>query len=143
MAIGVELFKRGFEKIMNPAPVEFSWIFAGVLVCSIMLKLWMMFFNRMIGRKIDSQTLIATAADSRNDVITISVVLIASLISHFLSVELDGWMGLAVAVFILVSGFGLMRDTLNPILGKAPDEKTVKEIRKRIMSYPGVLRKSK
>lgn len=139
MVIGVELFKSGFSKIMNPAPVEFSWIFVGILVGSIILKLWMMFFNRKIGIKIDSQTLIATAVDSRNDVITTSAVLIASLISYFFNVDLDGWMGLAVAVFILVSSFGLIRDTLNPILGKAPDEKTIKEIQTRIMSYPGVL----
>jgi len=139
MVIGVEILKSSINKILNPAPVEFSWISIVVLAVSILLKLWMMFFNRKMGRKINSQTLIATAADSRNDVFTTSSVLIASLISHFSSVELDGWMGLTVALFILVSGFGLIRDTLNPMLGNAPDEETVNDIRKRIMSYPGVL----
>mgnify|MGYP002529452260 FL=1 len=96
-------------------------------------------FNRKVGRLIDSKTLIATAADSRNDVISTTAVLAASLLSHFTSLELDGWMGLAVAVFILYSGFGLVRDTLDPLLGRAPDPRLVAEIRGKILGYPGVL----
>ena len=92
-----------------------------------------------VGRLIDSKTLIATAADSRNDVISTTAVLAASLLSHFTSLELDGWMGLAVAVFILYSGFGLVRDTLDPLLGRAPDPRLVAEIRGKILGYPGVL----
>ena len=125
MVIGVELFRGSVEKIINPAVVEFSWIIVAVLIFSILLKLWMMFFNMDIGKKINSKTLIATAADSRNDVITTSAVLAAALISHFADIELDGIMGIAVAVFILYSGFGLIKDTLNPMLGRAPDEEQV------------------
>ncbi len=139
LVIGVELLKGSAEKIFAPSPVDFQWISVGVLAGSILMKLWMAAFNRRVGRMIDSQTLIATAADSRNDVITTTAVLAAALISHFASVELDGWMGLAVAVFILYSGFGLVRDTLDPLLGHAPDPKLVAEIQSRILSYPGVL----
>lgn len=139
MVIGVELFKSSVEKIINPEPVVFGWVFTAVLMLSILLKLWMAFFNIKIGGIINSRTLIATAADSRNDVISTSAVLAASLISHFTGVELDGWMGVAVAVFILYSGFGLVRDTLDPMLGKAPDPETVSKIHEKILSYPGVL----
>lgn len=139
MVIGVELFKSSIGKIIHPEPVIFSWVGVGVLVFSILLKLWMAVFNTKTGKAINSKTLIATAVDSRNDVITTAAVLMAALISHFTSVELDGWMGLAVAVFILYSGFGLVKDTLDPMLGRAPEQEMVDAIRKKILSYPGVL----
>ena len=139
MVIGVELFKSSFEKVLRPSPVEFSWLTAGVLLGSILLKLWMAYFNKNMGTKISSETLIATAADSRNDVITTSGVLLASLFSYFTNIDLDGYVGLAVALFILYSGFGLIKDTLNPLLGKAPDEELVRYIQEKILSYPGVL----
>lgn len=139
IVIGLELLRSSIRKIMTPEKVVFSWVSAGVLVFSIALKLWMMFFNRRTGKLINSKTLIATAADSRNDVITTSAVLAAAIISNFCSVELDGWMGIAVAAFILYSGFGLVKDTIDPMLGKAPDIELVREIKKKILSYPGVL----
>lgn len=139
MVIGVELFRSSIGKIIHPEAVVFSWISAAVLVCSILLKLWMAAFNTKIGRRINSKTLIAAAVDSRNDVIATAAVLAAALISRFTSLELDGWMGLGVAVFILYSGFGLVRDTLDPMLGRAPDPEMVDGIKKKILSYPGVL----
>ena len=137
--IGFELLKSGVDKIIHPENVEFNFIFAGILVFSILLKLWMMFFNTKTGRLINSQTLIATATDSRNDVIATAAVLAASLISYFTGVQLDGYMGVAVSLFILYSGVMLIRDTLDPLLGKAPDRELVEEIRKKILSYPGVI----
>lgn len=139
MIIGVELLKSSIDKILHPERVIFSAVTACVLLFSIVLKLWMAFFNAKMGRTINSGTLEATAADSRNDVITTSAVLIAAIASKFTNVELDGFMGAAVALFILYSGFGLVKDTLNPILGKAPEPETVKAIRDKILSYPGVL----
>lgn len=139
MVIGVELFKSSFQKIIHPAEVEFGPAIVVVLVLSILVKLWMAQFNRTVGKKINSQTLLATAADSRNDVITTAAVLVASVISAVAGVELDGFMGVAVSVFILYSGFGIIRDTLDPLLGKAPEPEVVEEIRNRIMEYPGVL----
>ena len=139
LVIGVELLKSSAEKILHPAPVTFSWVAMGVLAASIAVKLWMALFNRTLGRRINSGSLIATAADSRNDVLTTSAALIASLVSHFIHVELDGWMGVAVALFILYSGVGLIKDTIDPLLGVAPDPELVKHIHDKIMSYPGVL----
>ena len=106
LVIGVELLKSSVDKILHPAAVTFSWVAMAVLAASIAVKLWMSVFNRTLGKRINSGSLIATAADSRNDVLTTSAVLVASLISHFANVELDGWMGAAVALFILYSGVG-------------------------------------
>ena len=139
LVIGVELMKTSVEKILHPQSVTFSWPLALVLVCSIAVKLWMSAFNRKIGRRIDSKTLIATADDSRNDVIATAVVLLATVAGHLTGLKLDGWLGAAVAAFILVSGFALVRDTIDPLLGGAADAKQVERIRKKIMSYPGVL----
>ncbi len=139
LLIGVELFRTSLNKVLHPSPVQFSWITVGVLAASILVKQWMASFYRNIGHTISSNTLQAAAADSRNDVIATAAVLVAALISHFFGVQLDGWMGLAVASFILYSGFGLLRETLDPLLGNAPDPELVQQIRESILSYPGVL----
>ena len=139
MIIGFELLKSSVEKIVSPSATVFSWISVAVLGASVLVKLWMSLFNRTVGKKINSQALIATAADCRNDVIATLAVVIAMIISHYTEFELDGYIGLAVALFIMYSGFGIIRETLDPILGRAPDPEFVEEIRKTIMSYPGVV----
>ncbi len=139
IVIGVELFRSSIERIITPQPVEFSIVSVIVLSVSIVVKLGMMIFNTSMGKRIDSQTLIATAADSRNDCITTAAVLAAAIISHFANVQLDGIMGTLVAAFILYSGAGLVRDAMNPLLGNAPDPKLVESIREKILTYPGVL----
>lgn len=139
MLIGVELLKSSINKIVTPSAVAFNWITVAVLATTVLVKLWLAAFNKNIGKCINSNTLIATAADARNDVIATSAVILSMIVSKYTSVELDGYVGLAVALFILYSGFGLVRDTLDPILGHAPDPEFVEEIRKKIMSYPGVL----
>lgn len=139
MVIGVELLGTSIQKVRNPEPVQFSWIMVGILIGSILVKLWMAVFNRKVGKTISSDTLIATAADSRNDVIATGAVLVATLISHFANMNLDGWMGIGVALFIIYSGFGLVKDTLDPLLGQAPDPALVEMIQKKVMSYEGVL----
>ena len=105
---------------------------------SILVKWWLAAFNRATGRLIASETLIATAADSRNDVIATSAVLLSSLIAHYTGLYLDGWMGIAVAVFIIASGIGLVKDTLDPLLGSAPDPQLVQAIEEHIAGYPGL-----
>lgn len=140
LVIGIELGKESIGKIIAPTAVEFSWLSAAVLVASVLVKLWMSGFNRYVGKLIHSDTLLATAADSRNDVISTSAVLVASLAAHFTGFDrLDGIMGLAVALFILYSGIGLVRDTLDPILGAAPDPEQVDYIKEKALSYPNVL----
>ena len=140
LVIGIELGKESLAKIITPTAVEFSWLSAAVLVASILVKLWMSSFNHQVGKLIHSDTLMATAADSRNDVISTAAVLAASLVAHFTAFDrLDGIMGLLVALFILYSGIGLVRDTLDPILGAAPDPEQVAYIKEKALSYPDVL----
>lgn len=139
MVVGVELFRGSLEKILAPTPVTFTWITIVVLGASIVLKLWLAAFNRATGRLIGSETLIATAADARNDVITTSMVLVSTLIAHYAGIHLDGWIGLLVALFIVFNGIGIVRKTLDPLLGKAPDPQFVREIEQYILAYPGVL----
>ncbi len=137
--IGFELLKTSIGKIINPSTVNFSWVLVIVLLLSTIIKLWMMVFNKKLGKTIKSDTLIATAQDSRNDVISTLAVLVAAIVSEFTSLQLDGWIGLGVAAFILVSGFGLIKSTIDPMLGNAPDAEFVKKIHDKIMSYEGVL----
>ncbi|MGN0649200.1 MAG: cation diffusion facilitator family transporter [Oscillospiraceae bacterium] len=139
LIIGIELLKSSVAKIITPEPVEFSWVTIAVLAASIVVKLLMMLFYRRTGKLINSETLFATAADSRNDVITTLVVLIAAIVSGFSGLNLDGIMGLLVACFILWSGVGLIREAISPLLGRAPEPELVESIRAKIMSYPGVL----
>lgn len=139
MVIGVELMKGSIEKILAPTPVSLSAATAIVLLGSIAMKLWQSSFNRRIGKKIGSKTLIATADDSRNDVISTSAVLLAMVFGHFTGLNIDGYMGAAVAAFILVSGYGLVKDTIDPMLGTAPTNEQVSEIKRKLESYPGVL----
>ena len=139
LVIGVELMKTSVEKILHPSEVLFSWPLMLVLVLSIAVKFWMSAFNRRIGKRISSKTLEATADDSRNDVIATGAVLLATVIAHVTGLTLDGYMGAAVAAFILFSGFMLVKETIDPLLGGAADAKQVERIRRKIMSYPGVL----
>ena len=118
VVIGVELGKSSVEKIIAPTPVEFSLPLAAVLAVAVALKLGLYFFNRHLGKKISSTALLATAADSRNDAISTTAVLLAAVLEMQFGWQLDGWMGLAVAVFILYSGVTLAKDTISPLLGE-------------------------
>lgn len=138
-AVGIELIRTGIERILNPQPVAMSIPLAVVLLLSVLVKLWMVAFNHTIGARIESDTLEATAVDSRNDVLTTLAVLACTAISAWTGVNLDGWASALIGVFVLVSGLQLIRDTLNPLLGSAPNEELVEHIREKIMSYPGVL----
>ena len=129
LIIGFELAKSSFQKILHPAPVAFSPLVAGVLVVSILVKLWMCLFNRSLGRRIQSPALEATAADSRNDVITTSAVLVAAIVGAVTNLAIDGYAGLLVALFILWSGVGIAKDTINPLLG----ERESPELRRTII----------
>ena len=137
--IGVELIQTSIDKVLNPTATEFSLAVVAVLALSILVKLWMAVFNRTIGRRISSTTLEATAVDSRNDVISTGVVLVCAIVSHLTGIDLDGIVGIAVGAFIVYSGAQLVRDTVNPLLGQAPDPALVSHIQNKILGYPGVL----
>ena len=139
LVIGVELLKSSVVKIFSPGKTGFSLIALSILLFSILGKLWLMYFNRNLSLRIHSETLRATSADSRNDVITTLSVLIAALISRFTGFDLDGYIGAAVALFILYSGYGLVKSTIDPLLGKAPDQSFIDHIEQKVLSYEGVL----
>ena len=139
IVIGIELLRSGIERIITPQPVDFSIVAIVVMLVSIAVKFGMMIFDRSMGRRIDSKTLISAAADSRNDCIVTAAVLAAGILSHRTGVQLDGVMAVLVAGFILFSGAGLVRDTMDPLLGNAPSPEMVGKIREKILSYPGVL----
>ena len=139
LVIGVELVKTSAEKILHPTAVEFSAIAAVVLLASIGVKLWMNLFNRALAKKIDSKALLATAEDSRNDCITTSAVLLAALFERQFHIPVDGWVGLAVAAFILHSGWGLAKDTISPLLGENADPELRGKLVDYIVSQPKVL----
>lgn len=140
LAIGLSLLKESALKVLHPTPVVFSWLSIGVLAASILVKLWLSGFNRTVGKKINSETLMATAADSRNDVLTTGAVLLSTILCSLTGYGImDGIMGVGVAAFILWSGWGLVMDTLSPLLGESPSPELVEHIERTVMSYPGVL----
>ena len=139
LVIGVELGKSSLEKIFHPQAIRFGLVPALVLAVSILVKFWMSAFNHTLGQKIHSETLEATAADSRNDVITTAAVLAASLIELATGLKVDGFMGLAVALFILWSGIGLAKDTVSPLLGEGADPELREKIVDKLRENPKVL----
>ncbi len=137
--LGLQLIGSSFEKILHPETVTVSYLTYAVLIISILTKLWQGIFNRTVGKRIDSDALQATAADSLNDVFATSAVLISAIVYHFTSIPIDGWMGMAVAIFITISGIKLVIETGDPLLGQAPDPQLIREIGQRITSYDGVI----
>lgn len=139
LLIGAELAKSSFSKILHPETVEFSLLTLGVLVGSILVKLWMALFCRKLGRRIDSTTLLATSADSRNDVISTAAVLVGCLAGYFFDVKLDGYIGMAVALFIIWSGCSIAKDTISPLLGEQASGELVRSISDLILSHEKIL----
>lgn len=137
--IGFELIKSSFGKIFNPSEVGFNLVMVFVLLLSILLKLWLMAFNKGLNKSIASPALDATATDSRNDVITTCAVLAALVFGYFTNINLDGYMGVLVGGFIVFSGIGLVKETISPLVGEATNIEIVEQIDKKIKSYDGVL----
>ena len=139
LLVGVELGQSSIEKILHPSDTVLSPLSAGLLLASILVKLWMGWFNAALGRRTDSAALRAAATDARSDVLATSAVLAGLVISHFFQVQLDGWLGLVVAAFILRSGWGAAKDTLDPLLGTPPDPAMVADIKALLLGQPQIL----
>ena len=139
LLMGAELAKSSVDKILHPEAVTFSWLAAGILLASIGVKLYMYLYNRAVGKKIKSAAMSATAADSLSDTAATSAVLLAMVIGKLTDVQLDGWVGLVVALFILWSAVQAARDTISPLLGQAPDPMLVKEIESLVMAHDTVV----
>lgn len=128
MLVGIELLKSSFDKVLNPEPITFNPILIAILVLSILIKVWMFSYNRYIGHKIDSGVNRATAADSLNDVIATSAVVLTTLIGHVFELYLDGYAGVVVSLLIIYAGFQIAKDTVNVLLGMSPSEEVVEAI---------------
>lgn len=137
--IGFELAKSSLEKVWHPEAVEISLLSIAVLLISMAGKLGMMIMNTKLGKMIESTALLATAADSRNDVLTTGAVLLAALIEQRTGWRVDGIMGVFVAVFILLSGIGLAKETISPLLGEAVKADFRKELTQEILKAPMIL----
>ena len=137
--VGIELFKSSVDKIINPTPLHFTWVSVSILIASVLIKFWMYLFNRKVGKKIHSDAVIATAADSRNDALTTTAILISVTVMMLTNINIDAYIGIAMSLFILWSGFKTAKDTLDPLLGEPLDMESAKEIEREIMSFNGFL----
>ncbi len=137
--LGVQLFKDSVISIIEGKTSSYSNVSIIVLVLAVIVKLWQAAFYKAVGKHISSGSLIATAADSRNDVISTCAVLVGAIVSRLFNVSIDGYLGVLIAAFIIVSGIKLIIETADPILGTAPDDELVNEIGERILSYDGIL----
>lgn len=139
LLVGLELGKSSVEKIIHPEAVRMGILPMVILICSILVKLWMAYFNRSLGKRISSSAMMATAADSLTDAAATSAVLVGMAVGHLSGRLIDGYIGLLVAAFILYSGFTTARDSLSPLLGQAPDKEFVASIQQAAMAHPEIL----
>ncbi len=137
--LGFQMGKTSIEKIIHPQEATFSIIAVVMLVVSILIKFWQFLFYRKIGKTIDSITLLATSVDSRNDILSTFAVLVAVIITRLTGFNLDGYMGLVVALLIIITAINLIKDTISPLLGNAPSKELVDNINKKILSYDGII----
>ena len=139
IVMGIELGKTSVDKILHPSPVEAGWLPAAILVFSILIKFYMSRYNKRIGEKIHSAAMQATSVDSLSDTISTVVVLLSMGISALFKINIDGYAGLAVAVFICYAGYNALKETVSPLLGNTPDPDFVKEIEDIVMSTPEIV----
>lgn len=139
MLVGFQFVKSSVDRIINPQPIVFKWISFILLVISISLKVWLSAFNRKLGNKISSAALKATATDALGDVFTTSVVALSLVLSLITDYPIDGYIGVIVSLLILYSGFSLVKETISPLIGEAPDEELIKSINKGVLSYDYIL----
>ena len=137
--IGYELVISSVKKILNPSQVGFSLAVAIVLLGSIVVKFWLAFYYKRVGEKISSTTLMAASADSRNDVVMTAAVFFAAMIEHFWKIYIDGYIGLAVAIFVVYSGMKLAKETMSPLLGEGINEELKETLEDYILSCPKVI----
>ncbi|MEG1525349.1 MAG: cation diffusion facilitator family transporter [Clostridia bacterium] len=137
--MGVELLKSSIAKIIRPVPTQFSWLAAGILAASILVKCYMFIYNRSLGKKIGSATMRAAALDSFSDVAATSVVLLCTFVNKWMGLSIDGYAGTLVALFILYSGFVAAKETVSPLLGEPPTPEYVERIEQLVLSCPDVV----
>ncbi len=139
MEVGLSFLKTSIDKVINPQEVLFEWIPFFILILSVMVKLWMAYFNRKLGNRIQSQVMLATAADSLGDVITTSATIVSLVIYKIFHINIDAVAGLFVSVVVMWAGISIAKDTLKPLIGEANDPMLVNRIQQVVESYEGIL----
>ena len=139
LLMGIELFKSSVDKIVNPVPVKFSIVSLCILIFSILAKLWLGFFNKKLGEKINSAPMMAVMKDSFSDCLATGVAAVSIVVSAFSDINVDGYLGLIVACFIFIAGFNILKDTMADLLGKPADKEFVDEITNKILSYDKIV----
>ena len=139
IVMGVELGKSSFEKILHPSPVEAGWLPAAILVFSILVKFYMSRYNKAVGTKINSAAMLATSIDSLSDTVSTFVVLLSMGVSALFHINIDGYAGLAVALFICYAGYNAAKETISPLMGNAPDPEFVKNVEEIVLEAPEIL----
>ncbi len=139
LLMGIELFKSSVDKIINPVPVKFNVLSLIILVVSILAKLWLGFFNKKLGQKINSAPMMAVMKDSFSDCLATGVALIAIVVSAFSDISIDGYLGVIVAGFIFLAGFNILRETMADLLGKPADKEFTEKIEEKILSYDKIV----
>ena len=138
LLMGYELIRDSIGKILHPEETEFTVLVAVILIASILVKLYMAYYNRSVGKKLDSTAMKAVATDSLSDMVATTVVLFASVFTHFTGIKIDGYCGLVVGFLVGYAGFDAARETLNPLLGQPPAREFVEKIDEIVMSHPEV-----
>lgn len=139
LLMGIELVKGSVSKIIHPEELTFSPVIIVILLASILVKCYMFYYNRTLGKKLDSAAMSATAMDSISDCLATTVVLIATLVGHFTSITIDGWCGLLVGLFICRAGIMAAKETIGPLLGQPPSPEFVEQVSNIVMSYEEVI----
>lgn len=139
IVMGIELGKSSIEKIIRPEEVDTGLLSMGILAVSVAVKLYMSFYNKRIGGRIGSAAMKATATDSLSDALATSVVFLSMLVMRFTGLNVDGWCGALVAVFILRAGYGAVKETLNPLLGQPPEPEFIEAVERIVMSRPEII----
>lgn len=139
LQVGFTLFQDSLAKVIHPEKVLFNPYLVGILCLSVLVKLWLMLFYKNVGRRINSSVMKATAADSRNDVMVTSATIISALLAGVAGLQVDGYVGLVVSIIVMLAGFNIAKDTLEPLLGQAVDHEVYKKITNMVESYDGIV----
>lgn len=139
LQVGFSLFQSSFKKVLHPEEITFNPILVGILCVSVLVKVWMMLFNRKLGKRIKSTVMLATSADSMGDVIVTSATVISAVIAGLSGFKIDGYMGVVVSVFVMLAGFRIAKETLEPLLGQAVEREVYEKITNIVESYEGIV----
>lgn len=138
LVVGFDLLQTSFQKVLHPEELSFNPILVGILAISVLIKVWMSLFNKKLGRRINSTVMIATSADSRNDVLVTSATIVSTLVAGLTGFNIDGYMGIMVSFFVMFAGYNIAKDTIEPLLGQAIEREVYQKITDMVESYEGI-----